>query len=147
MGSVLVEPSLLSSPGTIGKAPIPPVEPDVASLIPGQMVYAVRSNGQGVVFTNYEQARGMYHQLQSLGLSPSLASSPSLTDGVSFVEGFAIRGTSAEAVRRRDWINEEYAAHQRRLLEGWADGEGVEPWWSESDDLSDESDISTDWEE
>jgi hypothetical protein len=76
--------------------------------------------------------------------------SVSLTDSVYFVEGFALRGPSAQAFRRRIWIDQECAAHQRRLVEGdCKDGEGVEDWrdfGSDSEDLSDESDIST-WTE
>ncbi|KAJ7906472.1 hypothetical protein B0H13DRAFT_1880537 [Mycena leptocephala] len=100
--------------------------PSGRDVIPGKMAYAVRSNGQGVVFGSYEQARGLYHQLQSQGRDASLAASPSLTDSVSFLEGFPVAGSSAEAARRRAWIHKEYDARHRRLIDTWRDTLGTD---------------------
>ncbi|KAJ7907454.1 hypothetical protein B0H13DRAFT_2332369 [Mycena leptocephala] len=106
------------------------------------MAYAVRSNGQGVVFGSYEQARGLYHQLQAQGHDASLAASPSLTDSVSFVEGFPVGGSSVEATRRRAWIHEEYDARQRRLIDTWRDTSGTDGGESDAADNGVDSDDS-----
>ncbi|KAJ7021006.1 hypothetical protein C8F04DRAFT_1187296 [Mycena alexandri] len=60
--------------------------------IAGKMAYAVRTDGQGVVFDLFEDARNLYHDLQAQGYSVSLAAGPSLTDSVSFVENFRWMG-------------------------------------------------------
>ncbi|KAJ7657639.1 hypothetical protein DFH06DRAFT_1327721 [Mycena polygramma] len=127
--------------------PPPRAKPHLATIpIPGKMVYAVRANGQGVVFDDFEQARGLYYQAQAQGHSASLACTPSLTDGVCWLEGFVVGQTSVEAARRRLWIGEERTARQRRVT----DNEGLDQVgydWEASDSLSsDESDLSTELE-
>ncbi|KAJ6548888.1 hypothetical protein B0H19DRAFT_1379166 [Mycena capillaripes] len=88
----------------------------VAPSILGLMAYSVRSNdGQGVVFDDFEAARSLYHHLQLQGHSVTLASSPSLTDSVSWVEEFFFDSASRESARRRAWIQEEYAARECRM--------------------------------
>ncbi|KAJ6455094.1 hypothetical protein C8R47DRAFT_1228408 [Mycena vitilis] len=121
--------------------PPPRVKPPHDTIaIPGKMVYVVRANGQGVVFDDFEQARGLYYQAQAQGHSASLACTPSLTDGVCWLEGFVVGQTSMEAARRRIWIGEEQSARQRRVTEG-PDQVGYD--WEASDSLSsDESDLS-----
>ncbi|KAJ7645776.1 hypothetical protein B0H17DRAFT_1215907 [Mycena rosella] len=122
-----------------------------AAAIPGKMAYAVRHNGQGVVFDDYSVARTLYHKIQAEGGSPALASSPSLTEGICFIEEFCAENSSAEGSRRRRWIEEERAARTRRVVRTWGyavdswrkGGNGV--WTSESDESegSDESSVST----
>ncbi|KAJ7141037.1 hypothetical protein C8R44DRAFT_866699 [Mycena epipterygia] len=120
-----------------------------AAVIPGKMVYAVRHNGQGVVFDDYDVARTLYHKIQAEGGSPALASSPSLTEGICFVEGFCMENSSAEGARRRRWIEEERAARTRRVVHTW--GYAVDSWrtgsngvWkSESDSESEDSEESS----
>ncbi|KAJ6601122.1 hypothetical protein DFH09DRAFT_1302430 [Mycena vulgaris] len=121
------------------------------NAIPGKMAYAVKNNDQGVVFTDYGRAREMYHTLQAAGEAPSLASCPSLTEGVSFVEGFVTAGVSVEAVARRKWIREERGARDHHVEESWTEAldswrmnrQGV--WTSDSDesDSASESSLST----
>ncbi|KAJ7602795.1 hypothetical protein DFH06DRAFT_1351028 [Mycena polygramma] len=100
-----------------------------------KMVYAVRGNGQGVVFDSYEQARALYLQLQAQGFSAALSCSPSLTDGVCWIEGFLIGAPSKEAARRRAWIGEERAASQY-LLETSVDSDD-DSWWSDNSGVDD----------
>ncbi|KAJ7101235.1 hypothetical protein B0H15DRAFT_943562 [Mycena belliarum] len=125
----------------------PPLSPASAAII-GKMVYAVKHGSGGIVFDDYACARAFYHRLQSEGQRPSLATSASLTEGVSYVEGFSI---DADAAARRGWIDEELEARGRHVVRDWEkamDGwrrkrSGV--WTSESDDgTSGESDLSDD---
>ncbi|KAJ7136900.1 hypothetical protein C8R44DRAFT_868992 [Mycena epipterygia] len=124
-----------------------------APAIPGKMVYAVKHNGQGVVFDDYHIARKLYHKIQAEGGSPALASSPSLTEGVCFVEGFCTDNGSREGLQRQEWIEEERAAHTQRVVNTWENAvdswrmgsDGV--WTSESDSSSDKSSVSTEIEE
>ncbi|KAJ7431720.1 hypothetical protein FB451DRAFT_1319056, partial [Mycena latifolia] len=122
-------------------APDPPLPSTAAPPgIAGKMAYAVKHSGGGVVFDDYGCARDLYHMLQAQGESPSLASCPSLTEGVCFAEGFSLEQASG-AWRR--WIEEEHAARRRNVAESWATGlsnwgqkrDGV--WTSGSDDESD----------
>ncbi|KAJ7107448.1 hypothetical protein C8R44DRAFT_885461 [Mycena epipterygia] len=131
-------------------SPSPPAATDTrsrspardAAAIPGKMAYAVRHNGQGVVFDDYSVARTLYHKIQAEGGSPALASSPPLTEGICFIEEFCAENSSAEGSRRRRWIEEERAAHTRRVVRTWGyavdswrkGGNGV--WTSESDESS-----------
>ncbi|KAJ6523887.1 hypothetical protein DFH09DRAFT_1329752 [Mycena vulgaris] len=55
-------------------------------IIPSKMVYAVRHQEQGAVFSEYGGVRELYHKLQAAGESAALASTPSLTEGICFVE-------------------------------------------------------------
>ncbi|KAJ7639961.1 hypothetical protein DFH06DRAFT_1334880 [Mycena polygramma] len=79
-------------------------------------------------------ARALYLQLQGQGFSAALSCSPSLTDGVCWIEGFVIGAPSREAARRRAWIGEEHAARQYWLETSvesdddswWSDNSGVE---------------------
>ncbi|KAJ7433328.1 hypothetical protein FB451DRAFT_1473558 [Mycena latifolia] len=116
----------------LDKAPAAPATAHIA----GRMAYAVKHNGGGVVFDDYGCARELYHTLQAEGESPSLASCPSLTEGVCFAEGFLLERASAA---RRRWIDEERVARRRNVAEKWATGlddwrkrNGV--WTSGSDD-------------
>ncbi|KAJ7178239.1 hypothetical protein C8R46DRAFT_1212935 [Mycena filopes] len=85
-------------------------------------------------------ARSLYHELEAQGFSVTMAAGPSLTDGVSFVEDFAVDGPSLEARRRRQWIADEFSARSRHLNESWRIGGVV---GSDSGSSSDEeSDIS-----
>ena len=103
----------------------------------GKMAYAVRSEGQGVVFDSYGSARDLYHQLQAAGGSPALASGPSLTDGICFLEGVSPLGTSEASLQRRKWIEEEYAARRQNITASWRESPETEYISSDS-----ESDIS-----
>ncbi|KAJ6575961.1 hypothetical protein DFH09DRAFT_1078319 [Mycena vulgaris] len=117
-------------------------------IIPGKMVYAVRHQEQGAVFSEYVGARELYHKLQAAGESAALASTPSLTEGICFVEGFWAAGPSNEAAARRRWIREEHEARVRHVSESWAKAaeswrmnrHGV--WTSDSDESSDESSVT-----
>jgi hypothetical protein len=117
--------------------------PSGSGVIPGKMAYVVHSNGQGVVFGSYKQAWGLYHQLQSQGRDVSLAVSPSLTDSVSFLEGFSVAGSSAEAARWRAWIHEEYDARHHRLIDTWCDTLGTDG--GESDGWEDGVESDDSW--
>lgn len=135
---------------------MPPVEPSappassktaVHAPIAGKMAYAVRMDGRGVVFDVFADARKLYHDLQAQGHSVALAAGPSLTDGVSFVENFAVDGSSSEARRRREWIVEEFGARGRRLSETWrAMAVSVDSWAEIESGGSgpEESDVSSD---
>ncbi|KAJ6522123.1 hypothetical protein DFH09DRAFT_1372799 [Mycena vulgaris] len=120
-----------------------------AAVIPGKMAYAVRHNDQGVVFGDYESARALYHGLQARGEVPCLASTPSLTDGICFVEGFSMDGRSREALQRQEWVEEERRARAQHIVDAW--GNAMETWrlgrsgaWiSKSDSDEDESSVST----
>ncbi|KAJ6524641.1 hypothetical protein DFH09DRAFT_1189404 [Mycena vulgaris] len=122
---------------------------NAAAAIPGKMAYAVRHNGQGVVFGDYASARELYHGLQARGEVPCLASTPSLTDGVCFVEHFSTESGSPEALQRQGWVEEERRARDLHIGDVW--GSAIETWrlgrsgaWiSESDSDDDESSVST----
>ncbi|KAJ7079805.1 hypothetical protein B0H15DRAFT_953891 [Mycena belliarum] len=163
-------PSLTAPKPTVSdvkprRAGVPPARPASASpgqsaaappAIAGRMSYAVKYSGGGIVFGDYAEARARYHELQAAGEAPCLAPLPSLTEGVSFVEGFS----GASASQARDvWINEEREARAQQVKDDWeraADRwrmkrNGV--WTSESDEetesepeVSDVSSISTGWD-
>ncbi|KAJ6457032.1 hypothetical protein C8R47DRAFT_1227684 [Mycena vitilis] len=97
-----------------------------------KMVYAVRGNDQGVVFDSYEQARALFLQLQAQGFSAALSCSPSLTDGVCWIEGFVIGAPSKEAARRRAWIGEEHAARQYLVETSVDSDDDRDSWWSDN---------------
>ncbi|KAJ7677643.1 hypothetical protein B0H17DRAFT_1139515 [Mycena rosella] len=80
--------------------------------IPGNMSYAVKGMAQGVVFHDYGLARDLYHQMQADGQNPTLASSPSLTEGEA-------PAAADEIERRQQWIREECAARRRHVAESW----------------------------
>ncbi|KAJ6597142.1 hypothetical protein DFH09DRAFT_1072048 [Mycena vulgaris] len=147
-------PETFSSSACLSSSPT--AGPSTAKAIPGKMVYAVKHNDQGVVFTDYGRAQEMYHSLQAAGEAPSLASCPSLTEGVSFVEGFATAGSSVEAVARRKWITEERSARDQLVEERWT--EALDNWrmnrhgvWTSGSDESNsddsESSLSTEQED
>ncbi|KAJ7111193.1 hypothetical protein C8R43DRAFT_1139197 [Mycena crocata] len=90
------------------------------------MAYAVRYQGQGVVFDELGPARDLFRDLQSQGHRPSMAAGPSLTDA---------------------WVAEEYESDRTRWdeLERWreesgASGAPISQGWISSDE-SDESDM------
>jgi hypothetical protein len=86
-----------------------PSPTQAAHVVPaGRRAYAVRSQGQGDVFDEYEPACNYYHHLQHLGEHPVLGIRNSLTAAVCFVEEGG-RGP-ASAVLREQWIHEELRA-------------------------------------
>ncbi|KAJ6491884.1 hypothetical protein DFH09DRAFT_1338420 [Mycena vulgaris] len=109
----------------------PPTSHNAAvDAIRGKMVYAVKDGGRGAVFNEYSGARDLYHRLEADGGKPTLASCASLTEGVSFVEGFSIAGSSTEAGARRQWIEEELTGAQPACRRGLGEGDGYLEGWA-----------------
>ncbi|KAJ7679977.1 hypothetical protein B0H17DRAFT_1138884 [Mycena rosella] len=137
---------IITSTSEVHAAPMP----RSSSHISGKMAYAVvvAKNGEGgVVFDDYASARDHYHRLQASGVRPSLASTPSLTEGVCFVEGVPVAAAVSPVARARQvWIQEERAARTQNLSSAWE--QGVDGWrevWTipSDDETDEESSVTT----
>ncbi|KAJ7870847.1 hypothetical protein B0H13DRAFT_2350223 [Mycena leptocephala] len=103
-------PASSSSPrqGSVARQPQPfAPRPDTP---PAPMAYAVRCDGIGDVYGDYEPARDHFLALQEQGMQPVLAVRASLTAAVAFIEEGRELSKRAHAQRAR-WIAQELEAH------------------------------------
>ncbi|KAJ7917980.1 hypothetical protein B0H13DRAFT_2321776 [Mycena leptocephala] len=91
----------------------PPIIAGPASRVApaGRRAYAVRCQGRGEVFDEYQPARDHYHSLQHLGEHPVLAIRDSLTAAVCFIEE---EHPAPDAAVRAHWIREELGVREGR---------------------------------
>ncbi|KAJ7689351.1 hypothetical protein B0H17DRAFT_1202460 [Mycena rosella] len=108
--------SAVTVPSSPTHAPLPTHSSSPSTCIGGEMAYAVKHGNRSVVFDDYHGAQELYHRLQVSRGSPSLATSLSLTEGVSSLEGFSLGEVSAVW---QSWTGKEHKARGARVVKCW----------------------------